>query len=74
MRNGTCSRCNSTDVYRHAGHPLQNEKVTLKPSLIFGKTSAQDTYACTSCGHLEFYISSAEDLQTIRDSWERVTS
>ena len=73
MRNGTCSRCNSTNVYRHAGHPLQNEKVTLKPSLIFGKTSAQDTYACTSCGHLEFYIASAEDLQTIRDSWERVT-
>lgn len=74
MRDGTCSRCGSTNVYRHPGHPLQNEKITLKPSLIFGKTSAQDTYACTSCGHLEFYISSADDLQTIQDSWERVTS
>jgi hypothetical protein len=73
MRNGTCSRCNSSYVYRQAGHPLQLEKVTLNPGLI-GKTSAPDRYACTSCGHVEFYISSAEDLQTIRDSWERVTS
>jgi ribosomal protein S27AE len=73
MRNGTCSRCNSGNVYRQAGHPLQLEKVTLKPSVL-GKTSAPDRYACTSCGHVEFYISSAEDLQAIRDHWERVTS
>ncbi len=73
MRNGTCPLCHSNDVYRQAGHPLQLEKVTLKPGL-FGKTSAPDRYACTSCGYLEIYLSSAEDLQTIRDSWERVSS
>jgi ribosomal protein S27AE len=74
MKNGTCTRCNSSQVYRHAGHGLQMEKITLKPSLVFGTTSAPDRYACTSCGHVEFYISSAKDLQTIRDSWEKVTS
>jgi len=73
MRNGTCPHCHSTSVYRQAGHPLQFEKVTLKPGLI-RNTSAPDRYICTSCGHLEFYISSAEDLRTICDSWERVTS
>ena len=71
MRNGTCSHCHGTSVYRQPGHPLQFEKVTLTPGL-FVNTSAPDRYACTSCGHLEFYISSAEDLQTICDSWERV--
>ena len=76
MRNGTCPSCSSTDVYRQAGHRLQYEKVTLKLGIlgIFSKTTAPDRYACTACGHVEFYLSSAEDLQTIRDSWERVSS
>ena len=73
MRKGTCPRCSSTDVYRQAGHRLQFEKVTLTLG-IFGKATAPDRYACTACGHVEFYLSSAEDLQTIRDSWERVSS
>ncbi len=73
MRNGICSRCNSAEVYRQAGHPMQTEKVTLKPGL-FSNASAPDRYVCTSCGYLEFYILSADNLQTIRDSSEKVTS
>ena len=72
MKNGTCPRCNSRDVYHEAGHALQEEKITLKPGL-FGGTSAPDRYVCTACGYVELYISSAGDLQSIRDSWERVT-
>jgi hypothetical protein len=72
MKSGTCPRCQSREVFRHPGHPLQIEKVTLKPGTFGISQTAPDRYICASCGLVEYYVASEEDRQVIRESWERV--
>ncbi len=55
MKNGTCPKCNGTEI-------LQLEEVT---DQVGARTVglAQEPYVCGSCGYIEFY---ACDLKAVR--------
>ena len=71
MKRGTCPKCNGRSVFRKTGNRLQTDKVTLK-SGVFDSRAAPDRYICASCGYVEYYLSSEQDLQVVRETWEPV--
>ena len=74
MKSGTCPRCQSREVFRQSGDPLQSVKVHLKTIVrgVIAKETWPDGYICASCGLVEYYVASEQDRQAIRESWERV--
>ena len=73
MKNGVCPKCSATEVYQADGYPHQREMITISGTVLV-KAVAPDRYVCTSCGYVELYVASAEDRQTIRDAWQKVTT
>jgi predicted nucleic-acid-binding Zn-ribbon protein len=71
MKNGTCPKCNSKEVYRGKSYPHQREMITLSGTVLV-KAVPPDRYACVSCGYVEFYLASDEQCQQIREEWEKV--
>jgi ribosomal protein S27AE len=71
MKRGICPKCESREVFYQPGHPLQSEKVTLKSGVV-SRGTAPDRYVCGSCGLVEYYLSGAEDLEVVRETWEPV--
>jgi RNase P subunit RPR2 len=57
MKNGTCPKCNSTNVYFK---PYELYKVTLD-----GKNVEYVNYVCTACGFFETYITDKDALGKI---------
>lgn len=57
MKNGTCPKCNLTNVYFK---PYALDKVTLD-----GKGVEYTDYVCVDCGYFETYITDAEALKKI---------
>lgn len=72
MKNGSCPKCNKTEVYREKGAMHGSEFVTLKDAVIFPKSTLPDKFVCISCGYLEYYVLSKEDLEFIQKNWEKV--
>lgn len=72
MKNGLCPRCNGTEIYTQPGSRFQSELVTLKAGPI-GKSAYPDRYLCATCGYVEYYVTSAEDLQVARETWTKVS-
>lgn len=73
MKQGTCPKCNSKEVY--AGVDV------LPKSGPFGSNSipvsivsiaALDNYVCTECGYLERYIADDEKLKEISKKWKSI--
>jgi hypothetical protein len=71
MKNGLCPKCGSAEVYRRAGDPYGHELITLKGE-VFSKGIAPDKYLCGVCGYLEYYVSLQEDIQIVRENWQRI--
>ena len=71
MKNGICPKCAAREIYRHAGSGFVNENITLQGGF-FSKGAAPDKYICVACGYLEYYLPITEDIQLVRDNWERV--
>ncbi len=79
MKNGMCPKCNGTEVYRQDGSRLAHEHIALKEGrgradiLALGmKVAAPDKYVCAACGYLEYYLASEDDLEVVRENWERI--
>ena len=75
LKSGTCTRCNSKEVYTTKGQTKRGERMTLAVSS--WKSFFLDTYVCTDCGHFEEYISDEEmkDRKTwekVRETWNKV--
>lgn len=64
MKNGTCPKCNSSDVYFK---PYALDKVTLD-----GKGVAYTDYICTECGYFETYITDKDVLGKISIRAEKI--
>lgn len=71
MKDGICPKCMAHEVYRYAGGQATPEMVVLKDGLI-SKGVAPDKYVCTACGYLEYYLPLTDELQMVRDHWQRV--
>jgi RNase P subunit RPR2 len=57
MKNGTCSKCNSTHIYF--------KPYALTEVRVDGKQVEYTTYICTDCGFFETYITDKEALSKI---------
>lgn len=57
MKNGICSKCNSSNVYFK---PYALDKVTLDD-----KSVEYTDYVCTDCGYFETYITDKDALNKI---------
>lgn len=57
MKNGTCPKCNSSNIYFK---PYALDKVTLD-----GKGVEYTNYVCANCGYFETYITDANALKQI---------
>jgi hypothetical protein len=71
MKNGICPKCNGNEVYWFAGSGFANEALNLTKGFI-AKGTWPDKYVCVGCGYLEYYLPSPDDLQVVREKWERV--
>lgn len=72
MKNGRCPGCSGTEIFHQPGHHAQSEKITLKTGVL-SKGTAPDRYVCGSCGRVELYLVEGEDLDLVRQTWERVS-
>jgi predicted nucleic-acid-binding Zn-ribbon protein len=78
MKNGTCPRCQAEEIYHQPGS-VPNENIILSEGVghtavisFDGKVTAPNKYVCTGCGYLEYYLTTQEDLEFIRDNWSRI--
>lgn len=72
MKNGFCPKCNKETVYTQKGSLMTGELVMLKTALFFGRATSPDKYICVSCGYIEYYFASEDDLKFVEESWEKV--
>jgi predicted nucleic-acid-binding Zn-ribbon protein len=72
MKNGTCPKCGSTEVYHQVGHQASQELIVLVGGIL-SRGIAPDKYACTNCGYLEYYLPLADDIKTIQENWKKVS-
>ncbi len=73
MKTGKCPKCGSDDV--HSGThlfpktgPFASNSIPI--SLL--SMAALDNYVCVKCGYVERYVSGAEKLKEIAESWPKV--
>ncbi len=73
MKNGTCPRCNSSNVFKKTkGAYFGNGMLTVGSSFdIMG--SEFESYVCTECGYFENYILDKPKLQEVQQKWTKVT-
>ncbi len=76
MRNGTCPKCHSTEIY--TGEYLNG---FVKAGIYWANTlpiafftdAALDNYVCAKCGFVESYIIDHRKLRAITEKWPRST-
>ncbi|EYF00206.1 hypothetical protein [Chondromyces apiculatus] len=70
MKNGTCLKCGSTEVYRHQN----GSEVNFRGGVSFRETSCT-TYVCTACGYLEQFVNLRGDdpnlVASIQKTWKK---
>jgi predicted nucleic-acid-binding Zn-ribbon protein len=64
MKNGTCPKCNSTNVYF--------QDYELVQVLVNGKKVEYRGYVCTDCGYCETYITDKDTLDKIPVRAEKI--
>jgi len=78
MKNGRCSKCNSTNVFMNrSGIEWSDEsgRVTIwigSPESRSGKQSYYDSYICIDCGYFENYILNQDVLHEVKKNWSKV--
>ena len=73
MKNGQCRACASCEIRsnRNRKFPALNT-ITLTVGSSVARYASLDTYVCVTCGYVENYVTSREDLEYIRDNWKPV--
>lgn len=72
MKNGTCPRCGSTEVYD--GSRAAKGQLSVPHSVPLGTVSRAviTDLVCGACGYMESYILDADALTDIAKRWPRV--
>ena len=73
MKNGQCPSCGAEQIRsnRNRKFPALNT-ITLASGNSSARYAALDTYVCVTCGYVESYVASREDLNYINQEWEKV--
>jgi predicted nucleic-acid-binding Zn-ribbon protein len=77
MKDGICSKCGSSNVYRGpvgwvATGWAFKDSALLPMTMMSG--AVLTNYVCTACGYVERYVESPTDKNTIAENWEKVES
>lgn len=75
MKDGTCPKCGSDEVY--AGTDVWPKRGPFNSNTIplgFLSSTALDNYVCGRCGFVEHYVSDRNALRKIRENWTEVES
>ena len=75
MKNGTCPRCKSKEVY--SSENLRYKSGTYNSNTIplsFLRSIPLDNYVCVDCGYVESYVADPEMLARVKDIWTKVES
>ncbi len=73
MKNGSCPKCNSSEVY--AGTNVVSKGGSYGANSIpisFWRYAALDNYVCAQCGYVESYIADSSKLSEIKKQWPKV--
>ena len=73
MKNGTCPKCNSSNVFKKIKgvfFGVLNVNVNTRFSIM---GSEFESYVCTDCGYFENYILDKPKLQQVQQKWTKVT-
>ncbi len=70
MKNGRCPKCDSSQVFSGADvFPKSGPFTCNAIPISLTALAPLDNYVCLDCGYVESYISTAEDLETVRRNW-----
>ncbi len=70
MKNGRCPKCDSSQVFSGADvFPKSGPFTCNAIPISLTALAPLDNYVCLDCGYVESYISTAEDLETVRRKW-----
>ncbi len=70
MKNGRCPKCDSSQVFSGADvFPKSGPFTCNAIPISLTALAPLDNYVCFDCGYIESYISTAEDLETVRRKW-----
>ena len=74
MKNGRCPKCDSSQVFSGADvFPKSGPFTCNAIPISLTALAPLDNYVCLDCGYVESYISTAEDLETVRRKWPLAT-
>ena len=68
MKSGVCPKCGCEEIFFLEG---QTHRSTLQHRGWGDLTNTTD-YACGRCGYVEEYLRTREDLEKVRQRWQRV--
>ena len=73
MKNGTCPKCNSSNVFKKIKGVLVGNGVITVNSGFSIMGSEFESYLCVDCGYFENYIMDKAKLQEVQQKWAKVT-
>ncbi len=79
MKNGSCSECNSTEIYYAASEdcPVLRDEHTVSIRIAGLANGVVDTNVCMNCGHIRLFLS-PENLAAVaagigkNNQWKKV--
>ncbi|MBL0714225.1 MAG: hypothetical protein JJV98_11040 [Desulfosarcina sp.] len=70
MKSGRCPKCGSSKVYSGTEvFPKSGPFTCNAIPISLTALAPLDNYVCVDCGYVESYISTPEDLETVRRKW-----
>lgn len=73
MKNGTCPKCGSTEVYDDTSKGRLARGYRDGLALDGFSSMAIINYVCTDCGYSESYVQFPRDLERIKYKWHHTT-
>jgi predicted nucleic-acid-binding Zn-ribbon protein len=74
MKNGTCPKCDSSNVYHEMnGIYVPNTLGTFIRTANGNVGSRTDDYICADCGYIERYVADEHKLKEVAKVWKRVS-
>jgi len=73
MKNGTCPKCNSSNVFKKTkGVSFGSYPIRVNTGTMMVGGTEFDSYVCADCGYFENYILDPVKLQEVKNKWTKV--
>jgi predicted nucleic-acid-binding Zn-ribbon protein len=73
MKNGTCPKCNSSNVFKKIkGVSFGSYPIRVNTGGMMVGGTEFDSYVCVDCGYFENYILDTVKLEEVKNKWTKV--